>query len=118
MDDGVWKLNPSKSSVNVGDASKSNALTIERKATPEASGAPRRLLIIANGNVYVATGEAAKDALAGKRVAPKRMVQIGSNVRSNDHCGDRCQLGLPERHKTLTFTTLGGQQKVLAYGGH
>jgi hypothetical protein len=39
-------------------------------------------------------------------------------VRSNDLCGDRCQLGLPERHKTLTFTTLGGQQKVLAYGGH
>ena len=110
----MWKVDSAKSGITVNGASDSTTLSIKRKGTPETKD-PGKLLVIAHGNAYVATGEAAKDALSGKAVDPKRMVQIGSNVRSNDICGVveslRCI-------KTVTFTTLGGQQKVIAYAGH
>jgi hypothetical protein len=113
----MWKVDPAKSSIALSGESNGTTLSINRNVTPEAKD-PAKLLVIAHGNAYVATGEAAKEASAGKPVDPKRMVQIGRNVRSNDHCGFECQGGFPETHRTLTFTTLGGQRKVLAYAGH
>jgi hypothetical protein len=115
----MWKVDSAKSSFNLGKASESNVMTIDRKPATEAAGVSSKLLVISGGKVYLATGEAAKDALAGKRVDPKRLVQIGRNARSNDYCGFECQGGFSERHRTLTFTTQGGQQinTVVASGG-
>jgi hypothetical protein len=115
----MWKVDPAKSSFNLGKASQSNVMTIDRKPSTEAAGDPSKLLVIADGKVYLATGEAAKDALAGKRIDPKRLVQIGRNARSTDYCGFECQEGFSERRRTLTFTTQGGQQAstVVASGG-
>jgi hypothetical protein len=113
---GVWQIDPSRSTMS--DASKTGSLTVDRKAyAPATAAAAGQLMVIANGNVYLATGDAAKDALAGKPVDPSRMVQIGTNVHSHDICGFQCQGGRPETHRTLAFTTLGGEEKFLAYGG-
>ena len=114
----MWKVDPAKSSFNA-KASQSNVMTIRKPAT-EVAGDPSKLLVIADGKVYLATGEAAKDALAGKRVDPKKLAQIGRNARSTDYCGFECQGGFSERRRTLTFTTPGGQQvnAVVASGGH
>jgi hypothetical protein len=114
----MWKVDSAKSSFNLGKASESNVMTIRKPAT-EAAGDPSKLLVIADGKVYLATGEAAKDALAGKRIDPKKLVQIGRNARSGDYCGFECQGGFSERRRTLTFTTQGGQEvdTVVASGG-
>jgi hypothetical protein len=114
MDSGVWKLKNSRAPAG---NPQNRVLEMERNAKPVVPENPGRLLIVSRGNVYIATGEAAKDSLAGKRVDPKRMVKIGSNVRSNEPCGTTCQFGETEKHLTLTFTALDGQKKVLAHGG-
>ena len=35
------------------------------------------------------------------------LVLIGENVQTTDLCGFRCQGGLPETHRTLTYTPKG-----------
>ena len=64
------------------------------------------------------TGAAASDSKGVKLVDYAGMVRdgkavlIGTNARSTDHCGFRCQTGLPDPRLTLTFTAVNaaGQQ--------
>lgn len=112
--DDNWKVNAARSVFNLNDPSKSTTLHINHSGVPEAHPVNvTELVVVVNGNVYVATGEAARDALAGKEVDPSRMVQIGRNARSDDKCGFRCQGGLLEQHRNITFDTVGGQQRRL-----
>src|SRR5262249_53967607 len=83
MDNGAWKLKNSR--VDAGNP-QSGVLEMKRSAKSMATENPEELLVVSRGNVYVASGQAAKDLIAGKRVDPKRMVQVGTNVRSNDIC--------------------------------
>lgn len=110
-----WKLNVARSILNLNDSSKSTTLHINNSGVPETPSANvNELIVVANdGNVYVATGAAARDALAGKQVDPSRLVQIGMNARSDDKCGFKCQGGLLERHRNITFDTVSGQQRRL-----
>ena len=112
-DDGIWKVNPAKSSFRYGSAT----LTIERAraANPTAGS----FIVISNGSVYRVTGATASDGKGVEQVDYARMttegkaVLIGTNVRSTGPCGFRCQGGLPEPRMTLTFkAVIGAGQQI------
>jgi hypothetical protein len=48
-------------------------------------------------------------------------VLIGTNAQSADHCGFRCQSGLPDNRMTVTFKAVDGRAQqindMLALGG-
>src|SRR5262245_17360338 len=104
----VWRLNMAKSSFGSGP----NTLVLERSSTKQTSDAgeardaqaPKRFLVISHGNVYVVTNataaiQAGKDLkLVADSAATKGfdIQQIGENAQVADHCGFRCQAGLPE----------------------
>jgi hypothetical protein len=114
----IWKVNLAKSKFGSG----ANTLVLERnsgKATSQgidAKGNPNAntFLVISDGKIYMATDEAAYDPSGNgvRRVdytgwKNMKLVQIGDNVRSTDHCGFRCQAGVPDPRLTLTFTAKG-----------
>ena len=112
-DDGIWKVNPAKSSFRYGSAT----LTIERAraANPTAGS----FIVISNGSVYRVTGATASDGKGVQQVDYARMategkaVLIGTKVRSTGLCGFRCQGGLPEPRMTLTFrAVIGAGQQI------
>jgi hypothetical protein len=112
-DDGLWKVNPAKSSFRYGSAT----LTIERaRAANPAAGS---FIVIIKGSVYRVTGATAKDGKRVRQVDYANMakegnaVLIGTNVRSTGLCGFRCQGGLPEPRTTLTFrAVIGAGQQI------
>ena len=112
-DDGIWRVNPAKSSFAYGSAT----LTLERaESVNTAAGS---FIVISKGSVYRVTGATANH---GKSVQPVdyasmaiegRAVLIGTNARSTDLCGFRCQGGLPEPRLTLTFrAVIGAGQQI------
>jgi hypothetical protein len=50
-----------------------------------------------------------------------KAVLIGTNAQSADHCGFRCQSGLPDNRMTVTFKAVDGRAQqindMLALGG-
>jgi len=115
----IWKVNFAKSKFSSGsntlvlerDSGRTTAQGIDAKGTAAGSS----FLVISNGKLYMATDEGASnvDSSTGVRKvnyslwSHMKLVQIGGNVQSADHCGFRCQGGLPENHMTLTFTANG-----------
>jgi hypothetical protein len=108
----IWQINHARSQFGPG----SNTLVLERadgKATnqaTDATGNPGTFLVISNGNLYLATDET-PDPSAGPAIKKvdytrwngMKLVQIGEKVRSADHCGFRCQMGLADPNMTVTF---------------
>jgi len=106
--DGIWRVDAAKSSFNSGSA----ALTLERaESVNPAAGS---FIVISKGSVYRVTGATASDGKGVRQVDYARMtkegaaVLIGTNARSADRCGFRCQGGLPEPRMTLTFKAVSG----------
>ena len=89
-DSGIWKVNPATMKM----ASGSVTLTIERVGA--AKPAAGKFIVISNRNVYLVAGAAAGDTKDGEAVL------IGTNARSTDYCGARCQYG-PLGRLTMTF---------------
>ena len=107
-DAGLWKVNPAKSNFSSGSAT----LTIERVG--DANPATGSFIVISNGSVYRVTGATAYDGKGVQQVDYPRLaregkaVLIGTNARSADLCGFRCQGGLPEPRMTVTFKAVNG----------
>jgi len=111
-DSAMWTVNllKSKSGPNV------NTLYIERnsgKATTQGPAAST-FLVIYNGNAYLATAADSDVSFSNgvktvdyMRWRGMRLVQIGKNVQTTDYCGFRCQSGLPDTHRTLTYAPIG-----------
>ena len=75
-DDGIWKVNPAKSSFRYGSAT----LTIERaKAANPTAGS---FIVISNGSVYRVTGATASDGKGVQQVDYARMATEGKAVLS------------------------------------
>jgi len=108
--DGMWKINPAKSSFSSGSAT----LTIDRVA--QANPGPGAFIVVTKGSVYLVTGATAYDGKGVQQVDDARVatqgraVLIGRNVHSTDVCGFRCQGGLPEPRLTLTFRPVSGAE--------
>jgi len=107
-DDGLWKINPVKSSFGSGAAT----LAIERVAS--ANPGAGSFIVVAKGSVYLVKRASVGDS---KGIQPAEYAQmtregsaalIGTNARSADPCGFRCQGGLPESRMTLTFKAVEG----------
>ena len=112
-DAGVWKVDPAKSSVT----SRGATLTLRRAAGAGASAGS--FIVISGKDVYRVTGSAASDSRGLKPVDFEAMartgeaVLIGTHPRSPDFCGPRCQAGLSERVRTLTFKVVKtGEQQI------
>ena len=85
------------------------------------------LVLVSKGSVYLMTGAAASDIKGVKQVDYTGMMRdgkavlIGTNARSADLCGFRCQSGLPDNRVTLTFKAVEGKgpqiNDMLALGG-
>jgi len=107
----IWKVDPAKS--NFSSASATTTLSIERvgAANPTAG---RFIVISKNRSVYLVTGAAASDSKGVKPVDYTGMMRdgkavlLGTNAQSADHCGFRCQSGLPDNRMTLTFKAANG----------
>ncbi len=120
-DVGVWKVDPAKSKFNSGFAT----ITIERSGG--VNPAAGSFILISKGSVYLMTGAAASDIKGVKQVDYTGMMRdgkavlIGTNARSADYCGFRCQSGLPDNRVTLTFKAVEGKgpqiNDMLALGG-
>ena len=120
-DVGIWKVDPAKSNFSSGNAT----LTIQRAGG--VNPAAGSFIVISKGSVYLVTGAAASDGKGVQPVDYTKMsagkgVLIGTNARSADRCGFRCQIGLPDsRPMTLTFKAVDGAGKqindMLAYDG-
>ena len=113
-DAGIWQVDPAKSRFN----SRSATLSIKRTDSANATAAAGRFIVISGNGVYLMTG-AAHDSSGLKPVDFTRMTQtgeavlIGTNPRSNDHCGFECKAGLPERARTVTFNVVTrGEQQI------
>jgi hypothetical protein len=112
-DDGIWRVDAAKSNLSSGSAT----LTLERaESVNPAAGS---FIVISKGSVYRVTGATAYDSKGVQRVDYATMtregkaVLIGTNARSADLCGFRCQGGLPEPRMTLTFRpTSGAEQQI------
>ena len=112
-DAGIWKVDPTKSSYRSGAVT----LRIERVASDHPGTG--KFIAVANGNVYLVTGATASDGKSFKLVDYSQMMKdgsavlIGTNARSPDPCGIRCQGGLPESRLTLTFKGVSsGEQQI------
>ena len=107
-DDGLWKVNPAKSSFSSGSAT----LAIERAAS--ANPGTGSFIVVAKGSVYLVKRVDAGDSKGLRPTDYARMaskgsaVLIGRNARSADTCGFRCQGGLSESRIALTFTAIEG----------
>jgi hypothetical protein len=107
-DAGIWTVKPAQSKVTSGSVT----LTIERvEAVNPAAGS---FIVVSKGSVYLVTGATASDRKGVKPVDYTNMrdgksVLIGTNARSADHCGFRCQAGLPDNRMTLTFKAVDGR---------
>lgn len=107
-DDGIWKVDAAKSNFSSGSAT----LTIERAGT--VNPAAGSFIVISKGSVYLVTGATAYDSKGVQRVDYATMtregkaVLIGTNARSTELCGFRCQGGLPEPRMTLSFRAVNG----------
>jgi hypothetical protein len=113
----VWRVNVEKSKFS----SSTNTLVLDRfmgkpSAQIVASGNPAAgtFLVIAGGKVYLAADQSADAWGTGiktvdyTRWMDMKLVQIGDHVRSLDYCSFRCQAGLADRRKTLSFIAKGG----------
>jgi hypothetical protein len=113
----MWKVDFAKSKFSSGV----NTLVLERTTAKAAAqdvdpngAAAGKFLVISNGRLYVATDEsyAAASTKGVKNIdynhwIDMKLLQIGDKVRSADHCGFRCQSGLPDSRMVLTFTANG-----------
>ena len=111
-DDGLWKVNPAKSSFGSGSAT----LAIERAAS--ATPGTGSFIVVAKGSVYLvnratATSNAIQPAEYARMKREGSAVLIGTNARSADPCGFRCQGGLSESRITLTFKPVDGAGKQI-----
>jgi hypothetical protein len=105
---GIWKLN--QANLNSG------TLSLEQRGQAVSENAGK-LIVVHKGKAYMATGQAAKDILAGKHVDESKLTLIGTNVRSTTYCNFRCQGGQPERQASLTFIPMdasSGPRSVVA----
>jgi hypothetical protein len=118
--DGTWKVDTAKSSFGSGHAT----LTLNRVAG--ANPTAGAYIVISQGNVYRMTGAAASDSKGVKPVdytgiTGGQAVLIGANAQATDHCGLRCQAGLPDSRMTLRFKAVDGAGRqiddMLAYDG-
>jgi hypothetical protein len=106
--DGIWKVNPAKSSFSSGYTT----LVIDR--TRDAHRGAGAFIVVSDGNVYLVTSATAQDNRGAQQVNYARMasegkaVLIGRNAKSTGICGFRCQGGLPELHMTLSFRAVNG----------
>ncbi len=107
-DDGLWKVNAAKSIVGSGSAT----LAIERAAS--ANPGAGSFIVVAKGSVYlvkrasVADGKGLQPAQYAQMTKEGSAVLIGTNAKSADTCGFRCQGGLAESRITLTFRPVEG----------
>jgi hypothetical protein len=107
-DDGIWRVDAAKSNFSAGSAT----LSIARAAS--VNPAAGSFIVISKGSVYRVTSAAASDGKGVQQVDYARMtkegtaVLIGTNARSADLCGFRCQGGLPEPRMTVTFKAVNG----------
>ena len=111
-DEGLWKVNPTKSSLNASSAT----LSIDRVAgavNPVGSS----FIAISNGNVYRITPAAGSASKGAQPVDYPRMMKkgeavlIGSKAHTAEPwCNFRCQANLPEPHLTLTFSVAKGAE--------
>jgi hypothetical protein len=105
---GMWKMNPANSN--------SGTLSLEQHGQARAADAGR-LIVVHKSKAYAATGQTARDIIAGKRVDESKLTLIGTHVRSTTRCNFRCQDGQPERQATLSFIPMdasGGPRSVVA----
>jgi hypothetical protein len=119
-DDGLWKINPAKSSFGSGSAT----LAVERVAS--ANPGAGSFIVVAKGSVYLVKRASVGDSKGLQPAEYARMtkegsaVLIGTNARSADTCGFRCQGGLAESQIRLIFRAVegAGQQinEMLAQG--
>jgi hypothetical protein len=107
-DDGLWKINPAKSSFGSGSAT----LSIERVAS--ANPGAGSFIVVAKGSVYLVKRASVGDSKGLQPADYARMTSegsatlIGTSARSADTCGFRCQGGLTESRMTLTFRAVEG----------
>jgi hypothetical protein len=107
-DDGLWKINPAKSSFGSGSAT----LSIERVAS--ANPGAGSFIVVAKGSVYLVKRASVGDSKGLQPADYARMTSegsatlIGTNAKSADACGFRCQGGLSESRMTLTFRAVEG----------
>lgn len=113
---GAWKIDPAKSNFSAGSAS----LSIARDASTAAKMPGAILVVSDDGNVYLATSAAMREAAAtGIKLADYghaqtgKMLLIGTNARRDDVCGFRCQSGLMERSLTLRFNSVGNAEQLM-----
>ena len=106
LDAGIWNVDAAKSKFSSGFAT----LSVQRAGS--VNPATGSFLVISKGNVYLVTRAAANDTKGVKPVDYTNMsvgkgVLIGTNAQSADHCGLRCQAGLPDnRRMALSFKAL------------
>jgi hypothetical protein len=114
---GVWKLNMAQSTFGTDKGT----IVMERDTGAKASGATANgsntFLVVSNGKVFLAESEDAYAANGIKTIdysswRGMRLVEIGDRVRIEDHCGFRCQSGLPENRIRLTFRTTTDMSKT------
>jgi len=113
---GAWKIDPAKSNFSAGSAS----LSIARDGSAVEKNPGALLVVSDEGNVYLATGAAMREAAASGiklaeygRAQTGKMVLIGTNARRDDVCGFRCQSGLMERSLTLRFNSVGNAEHLM-----
>lgn len=111
----MWKVNLAKSSFNAH----SNTVVLERvnKAANQsidakADAGAGTFLVVSDGKIYLAADPSADfsnglTTVDYTRWRDMKLVQIGDNVRSVDHCGFRCQFGIADNRLTLTFASRG-----------
>jgi hypothetical protein len=113
---GVWKIDLANSQFGP----RSNTLTIA-KAGPGLNQTAKPVIVISNGNVYLATGAPAYETLSSNAFrtvgytgsGSGKLLLIGTSAHTTNHCGFRCQSGLADdRPMTVTFNAVGasGQQ--------
>jgi hypothetical protein len=118
-DSGNWKINLSRSTFGP----QFNTLVLDRAghetSTPSTitmNGNPTQnaFVVIANGKVYIAVADYGSLSGSGiktvdyARWRDMKLVQVGENVHSEDHCGFRCQSGGPENRLTVSFRSVNG----------
>ena len=107
-DDGLWKVNPAKSSLGSGSAT----FAIDRAAS--ANPGAGSFIVVAKGSVYlvkranVADSKGLQTTQYAQMTREGSAVLIGTNAKSADTCSFRCQGGLPESRMRLTFSAVEG----------
>jgi hypothetical protein len=113
-DAGIWRVDAAKSKFN----SSSATLTIKRVDAAR-SPAADSFIVISGAGVYRMMGASASDHSGLKPVDVANMtrtgeaVLIGTNPRSLDTCGFKCQGGLDESVTTITFAVVKSGEKQI-----